>query len=249
MGFASDSSDSPQRQSSNKIAAICQMISESLQYQSSFHLLLAEDEFQRQPPYPPVYDYSRTALSLRAAFERHRLVQNGEDVLTPKGRLILAVILANALLPFLGTPWLARRWDHKSIVFFYQSNDPKRPNITRPFLVADADWLEKAKKKKDELQKMPEYAHLFHPIPDLLSLGILLCELEIGRPIETLLNKEDLVEGQPRMNANYLAATKVLDMMANTVVERYRKAIKACLKWTCIPPQMDHTKLTSILPI
>jgi hypothetical protein len=187
--------------------------------------------------YNPIYDATRDpqTVSLGEALRRSQQMQLNQEVLTHKGRLILAVILANALLPFLGTSWLSKSWNRDSIIFFYHRDEGRQVNATQPFLISNTSWLNRPNFESEKADQPAEDIDLIHPIPTLLSLAVLLCELEMGRPIETQFGPEDFVEGKPSINATFYAVEKVLKKMENSVFEDYRGAIEALLKYTCIP--------------
>ncbi|KAJ3555522.1 hypothetical protein NPX13_g10337 [Xylaria arbuscula] len=104
---------------------ICQSITESLGQRNCLHLALEDGIFQRLRPQPKTFgdDRMSRAVSLSAFFMHQQQLRGSVSVLPLKGRRILAVTLAIALLPLLETPWLQPSFNHSKIQFFQPLQD------------------------------------------------------------------------------------------------------------------------------
>ena len=174
-------------------------------------------------------------VSLSAFFERQQELHGGSSVLPLKGKRILAVILATALLPFLETPWVQPSFNHSKIHFFQPLQDGELPNITKPFLAMEHVPIMSANKMDTEncQTELPGHKHRVHPNASVLALGILLCELHYCRPVESWQNDTQM---DRNVNTDYYTS---LDLLKNLEVDAgidYYLAAKACLKWEYFPP-------------
>lgn len=147
---------------------------------------------------------------------------------TLRERRILAVILAHSLLHFCDSPWLSRNWNKHHLSFFFRGQgtqlDLQRPWVAtgfEPFMPDD---------DVDRFQRI-------HPHPSILSLGILLLEIELQAAIESVRIDEDLsAESEVDCNTNFFTAERLLRKMSQDVFENYRRAIDNCLTCRFVEP-------------
>jgi hypothetical protein len=132
----------------------------------------------------------------------------------------LAVVLAHAILHYCESPWVPDTWNKEHVNFFTTING--HPDLMRPYLATQFESLSNGPEEKSE--------NMFgHPNPALLSLGILLIELHLSKPIESLWDFDDTDDGMEGMNTNWITAEKQLEKMGDDLYEGYRNAIQACL--------------------
>lgn len=217
-------------------ADICQCITESLDQQNSMHLLFEDGLFKKLRPQPKSFgDYQlpRT-VSLSALFKRQQELSGGSSVLPLKGRRILALVLATALLPFLETPWVQSSFNHSMIQFFQPVQDEELPEITKPFLVIDQDSAFSADKTSTQSNQAETTSceHMVHPNPSVLALGTLLCELHYCTTIETWQND---TKAPRNANTNYYSSRKLLKNLEVDASSDYYLAAKACIEWGYFP--------------
>ncbi|EED16076.1 hypothetical protein TSTA_011850 [Talaromyces stipitatus ATCC 10500] len=115
----------------------------------------------------------------------------------------LALVLAQALLQLSENPWLAKKWNKEHITFFYESLGALV--LTKPYLssVFSADQGG----GDDGLD-----INQFYPCPSILSLGILLIELETVKTIESFRIPDDLTDGvEVNANTDWATADPCLD--------------------------------------
>lgn len=173
-------------------------------------------------------------VSLSALFERQQELRGGSSVLPLKGKRILAVVLATALLPFLETPWVQPSFNHSKIQFFQPLQDGELPNITKPFLAMEQAPIISAN-KMDTGNGQTDFSsnkHMVHPNASVLALGILLCELHYCRPIESWQND---TETDRNLNTDYYTSLDRLKHLEVDAGVDYYLAAKACLKWEYFP--------------
>ena len=149
-----------------------------------------------------------------------------ENLLLTKTRLSLsdkrrlALILSHSLLQYHETAWLCSEWCKRHISFFYSSKD--KPDLRRPYL---STCFEKPQPEivKTEMNR-------FHRNPSILALGILLIEIDLGRPIETYRIATETVN----VNTDWIVADRIVKSM-DQCSEPYREAVRACLDIPWIP--------------
>lgn len=215
---------------------ICQCITESLDQQNCLNLLFEDGLFKRLRPQPKVFgdiQIPRT-VSLSALFKRQQELHGGSSVLPLKGKRILAVTLATALLPFLETPWVQPSFDHSKVQFFQPLQDGELPNITRPFLAMEQVPMISANKMYSKYgQEEPASSkHMVHPNASVLALGILLCELHYCTPIESWQNEAATARN---VNTDYYTSLELLKSLEVDAGIDYYLATKACLQWEYFP--------------
>jgi hypothetical protein len=132
----------------------------------------------------------------------------------------LAVVLGHAILHYCENSWASNNWNKQHVNFFANANGP---DLMRPYLATQFDTP--APHLRDSTDSV--YSH---PSPALLSLGILLLELYLSKPIESLWELADTDDGVEGPLTNWITAEKWLDKLGDDLYEGYRKAIEACLK-------------------
>ncbi|UPK98149.1 hypothetical protein LCI18_009084 [Fusarium solani-melongenae] len=95
------SSSKPVISSASDFVHICQSITESLGQRHCLHLALEDGVFQRLRPQPKAFggDQLSRSVSLSALFQRQQELRGAATVLPLRGKRVLAVTLASALLP------------------------------------------------------------------------------------------------------------------------------------------------------
>ncbi|KAH9214084.1 peptidase S8/S53 domain-containing protein [Leptodontidium sp. 2 PMI_412] len=139
-----------------------------------------------------------------------------------RDKLILQVILANSLLHLYRGLWLLKNLD-KTRICFYKPRSQEIPDLTRPYLACTTDPSEESVNEEDVRFRI-------HPYPGILALGILLLQIELGRPIE-----EERPEDSPNrygvlhIDADRPVAMEMLDECRDDSSVDFVQAIEACL--------------------
>lgn len=151
-----------------------------------------------------------------------------KDTLTNMGQRLdltqkrtLALAIAYGMLTLAGSPWLQDRWSKDHIQLFHTHNNSICH--TQPFVASDMS------KFIDQRQPLPP--DVTHPLPPVLSLGILLLELETGEAIESMRTDDDYVDPLNCIaddNTDLTAAIREAETRAMTSPQ-YKEAILACL--------------------
>lgn len=131
----------------------------------------------------------------------------------------LALILSHSLLQYHDSAWLGSGWDKKQIFFFHMGD---KPDLQRPYLSTSFNNPQPAFIDTDKTR--------FHRNPSILALGILLIEIDLGRPIETYRATTDAINA----NTDWIVADRIVKSM-DQCSEPYRQAIRACLDVPWIP--------------
>lgn len=164
-------------------------------------------------------------VSLSALFNRQQELLRGESVLPLKGKRVLAVTLASALLPFLETPWLQFSFNHSKIYFFEPRQDGELPNITKPFLALEHVPILPAR-STDTGASFGSSKHMVHPNASVLALGILLCELHYCTPVEMMAKDQHTVRN---VNEDFYTCVDKLQTLEDDAGVDYYLATKTCL--------------------
>ncbi|RBR08918.1 uncharacterized protein FIESC28_10098 [Fusarium coffeatum] len=210
-----------------EFAHICRSITESLGQRNCLHLALENGIFQRLRPQLKSFGSDRVSrtIPLLALFNRQKELLRGESVLPLKGKRILALTLASALLQFLETPWLQFSFDHSKIQFFEPMKDGELPDITKPFLSLEHVPTVSARTTHTS-EGSDSLKHIVHPNASVLALGILLCELHYCIPVELMSKRSNAEKG---VNDDmYTCLDKLEDLEDDAGVDYYL-ATKACL--------------------
>ncbi len=218
----------------SSFAHICQSITDSLGQRNCLHLALEDGSFQRLRPQPKTFggDRMSRAVSLSALFKHQQELRGSSSALPLKGKRILAVTLATALLPFLETPWLQPSFNHSKIQFFQPLQDGELPDITKPFLAMEHIPIISAG-KTDNGVDFDSSKHRVHPNASVLALGILLCELHYCTPVELMQKDSDAARN---VNTDYYTSLEMLKTLEVDAGVDYYLATKACLQWEYYPP-------------
>ena len=198
------------------------------------HFNLEGGIFERLRPQPKTFGSDRISrtVSLSALFNRQQELPGGRTALPLKGKRVLALTLAAALLPFLETPWLQPSFNHSKIQFFEPLQNGELPNITKPFLALEHIPILSAR-SKDNGDSSDASKHMVHPNASVLALGILLCELQYCTPVE-LMQKD--THAARNVNTDYYTSLDMLKALEVDAGLDYYLATKACLQWEYFPP-------------
>ncbi|RBA22818.1 hypothetical protein FPRO05_01165 [Fusarium proliferatum] len=204
--------------------------------QTCLHLKFENGMFKRLRPQPKVFGdpHHPQMVSLSALFKRQQELTGGTSVLPHRGKRILAVVLATALLPFLETPWVQPTFNHSNIQFFQPLEEDSLPDITKPFLDmkrVPVAMPNRGMAREDEAD-IDTAKHMVHPNASVLALGILLCELHYCKPIEAW---QDDPNASQNVNSAYYTSLEVLRDLEDDAGLNYYLATKACLQWEYLP--------------
>ncbi|KAI1742075.1 subtilisin-like protein [Xylaria scruposa] len=220
----------PEFRDAPEFAHICNTITESLGQRNRLHFALEGGTFQRLRPQPKAFggDVMSWTVSLSALFDRQQGLQGGTSVLPLKGKRVLAVTLASALLPFLETSWLQPSFNHSKIQFFEPIGDAELPDITKPFLA-----MEHIPGGKTDTGASPDNdKDRIHPNLSVMKLGILLCELQYCTPVERMQKDRNA----PRnVNTDFYTCVELLKNLEADAGVDYYLATKACLYFEYLP--------------
>lgn len=204
-----------------EVDSICRLV-HSIREPSQLNLLVKDDKlWHLSPSYinPQSWREDKVLLSLEQFLELRTTIP---DEIKIREKLILQVILANALLHCYRGPWLLKSWD-KSHICFYQARGEAVLDLTKPYLSTQCKPLKEVDSEDEDQNRM-------HPYPGILALGILLLEIELGRPIE----RQRPHHGAPStqgLNPDtdwYVACEMLGECRGNSSVH-FEKAVKACL--------------------
>lgn len=157
------------------VEGICNLVDEvAARTPCRMRLLLEDDKLWYLNPSSSIEEIQRKdQVSLGKFLE---LSSRSLQLVKKRDKLILQVILANSLLHLYRGLWLLKNLD-KTRVCFYKPRSKEIPDLTRPCLACTTDPSEESVNEEDVRFRI-------HPYPGILALGILLLQIELGRPIE-----------------------------------------------------------------
>jgi hypothetical protein len=136
---------------------------------------------------------------------------------------VLAWILSEAVWQYYTSPWMLEPWNKENVHFLferrlYEGHDVTVIFVNEPFLSVSispdkyvventqAGSRPEGSTKSGTKRRSPKFGHLHH-IPKLLSLGVMLLEIHLGRSMESLRSdrkwSQYCPEGKPNLNTNY----------------------------------------------
>ncbi|KAK8035835.1 hypothetical protein PG991_001908 [Apiospora marii] len=127
----------------------------------------------------------------------------------------LVINLITTLVQLGGTPWLRKPWTKKDIMFFeIQGSNPSRMDIRQPYLINQSSALS----PWNEVDRN-----------NILTLGIMLLEIQSGQCLEDFRKPED---GPPGLGSNLLVAARELHDRHHQEImsDGLARAIDHCLK-------------------
>jgi hypothetical protein len=215
------------------IESICAVLNRS---GTCFHVRVQDDAMWKLPPssgpdYLPLSDENPT-VSLKTIIEY-------AACLTVRQKRIFAVNLAYSLLYLSQTVWLEREWTKDDICFLQSTN--QHIDICRPYFSVDFANSGSVTELYDE------GIDCDHIAPSILGFGILLIELEFGKPIESLWKSGDLRDGQKNPNTNKTAAMRFLETgreWDDYYYQRFRSAVSACISGKFLDPDIIEDDLS-----
>ena len=195
--------------------SVCTLIREAHRNNSSLQLI-----FDGEKLWQARSTGSHIVLKPEIGIPLNTLLGDSTLRLSLKESRALAVVLAHAFLHYCESPWVSNKWNKEHVNFFTTVNGP---DLMRPYLATQFEaWTIHPEETSDNMYR--------HPNPALLSLGILLLELYLSKPIESLWDDDDTENGMEGINTNWITAEKLLDRLEDDLYEGYRNAIQACLK-------------------
>lgn len=195
--------------------SVCTLIKEAHKNNNSLELV-----FDGERLWQGRSSASQVILKPEIGIPLKTLLGDSESRMKLKERRALAVVLAHAILHYCESPWVSDDWNKEHVNFFATI---KGPDLMRPYLSTQFEPTSTSPvETSDNFYR--------HPNPALLSLGILLLELYLSKPIESLWEMDDTENGMEGINTNWITAEKLLDKMGDDLYEGYRNAIQACLK-------------------
>ena len=172
------------------------------------------------PAQPRALAYVENAVSLGEMLAKRQGSLSKEEAYS------LSITLSSSLLQLSHTPWLGQSWDKADIIFLRAKDgsglsvDMKHPYLTREHM-------------SDNTGAMRHNAYPGNDCSKLLSLGVLLMEIDSGQPIENLRLPEDLgPNNEPNELSNLQAARRWILEQKNKgdLTFAFYSAISHCLK-------------------
>lgn len=186
----------------------------------------------------------RPSISLRCLLER----APAHD-LTEKKKEVLSVFLAKAAWQYYSSPWMREPWNKDGVHFVFETRNPT-PGLTIAGIFVDEPLLSISIPAPDgRAEDAPEFFRPVHRIPKVLGLGIMLMEIQLGRPIESLYTDDKYSghcpNGTAHDNTNYNICQDLINNH-NIYAEKETSIPMSTLITSCIFPNdvfmPPHTK-------
>lgn len=177
---------------------------------------------------PPVKN-KFTELDAEPTTSLRALLQEGHftrETFKSKDKRILGIVLAHSFLQLCGGPWLNEEWNKDNIFFLYSPTRNQLLDIHRPYVAASFKDNPTGRGASD-FQSMQHH-------PSILALGLLLLEIEIGKPIELASGDCDPTTGLPN---EFTAWTTLKRLLGDPdVTDKIRQDFKSVIE-SCLRPQ------------
>ncbi|KAK2811628.1 hypothetical protein FQN50_001970 [Emmonsiellopsis sp. PD_5] len=188
---------------------------------------------------------SRSNLSIsRSAppLTLEEIIKFRPDILTEKLKRVLAVLLAYSVLHFRGTPWLQPAYFNAANIIFFRTATtiPLKPYIHAGLNEVNHNATEDTRKLGDLDSETDPDDQPLHPYPDIMMLGVMLMELYLVRPFQSLAASAGVeLEDRDNMddNTRYVVAVEIFERSKSEFSDNYREAVDACLTATL---GLDH---------
>lgn len=179
--------------------------------------------FQESLNPPRQWEFDRPSISLGQLLEEISLSAND---LTEKRKEVLSWLLAKAVWQYYNSPWMLQPWNKESVHFLSEQrrtedghqldgifvNEPLlsisiAPNPSVAENTEAGSQRGAGTKSKSKQRRLPFSGKPLHAIPKILALGIMLIEIQLCRPIETLHGdiewSQHCPKGKPNQNTNF----------------------------------------------
>ncbi|KAF3206925.1 hypothetical protein TWF106_000532 [Orbilia oligospora] len=158
-------------------------------------------------------------------------------------KLLLSYLLSKAVWQFYDSDWMAEAWTKHNVHFMRQCLDRMQQKVRlyhRPFISADLGVSTAPSKDSS-----PKRSHIF---PEILALGVMLLEIELGQNIEDHYSDEFLdADGKPRENADHITAGIIINSekwgSRSATYQAVKKVIEICVKPDKCKLGVDPTRL------
>jgi hypothetical protein len=179
--------------------SVCTLIKEAHKNNSSLELVFdGEKLWQAKSTGSHVIHRPEVGIPLKT------LLGDSHSRLKLKESRALAVVLAHAILHYCESPWVSNSWNKEYVNFTTVDG----PDLMRPYLATQFEAsTSRLVGVSDDMYS--------HPSPALLALGILLLELYLSKPIESLWDVNDTEDGMEGINTNWITAEKQLEKMGD----------------------------------
>ncbi|RSL79564.1 hypothetical protein CEP51_007264 [Fusarium floridanum] len=198
---------------------------------------------------PRLWDLDRPSISLGQLLGEMCDSANG---LTEKMKEVLSWLLAKAVWQYYSSPWMHEPWNKESVHFLFEKRRTGRGEelsaifVNEPVLsvsIVPNPRGTEANKTCQQLTppgKKPCRPLLFgrplHPIPKILALGVMLVEIQLGRPMESLYGTPEWSRYCPKGKANPNTNFKICrDLIAGPdffadISDPLEKLIRDCIR-------------------
>jgi nucleoside phosphorylase len=214
-----------------QVKRLCEHIEKS-QSRPSMRLNLAVENGRlwKDPSSKSELPISRSDLPLSL----EDIIKSHPTSLTEKTKRVLAVLLAYSVLHLRQTPWLQPScFNAANILFFSTATTiPLKPYIHTELNKVDHNAAEDIGQIGDIDTEIDPDDLPVHPYPDIIMLAIMLMELYMIQPIQSLAEKAEMgLDDWDNIddNTRYATAVEVFDRFKAEFPDNYRKAVDKCL--------------------
>ena len=171
--------------------------------------------FETHDDPPRLWELDRPSISLGRLLGE--ICESGND-LTEKMKEVLSWLLVKAVWQYYSSPWMREPWNKESVHFLFERRRTDEGEelagifVNEPLLSVSIVPKPRGTETSDPGYqiapgvKKPGRPLLFgrplHPIPKILALGVMLIEIQLGRPIESLYGEAEWSQYCPKGKAN-----------------------------------------------
>lgn len=187
------------------------------------------------------WEIDKPSISLAQLLEE---ILHSDTDMTEKRKEVLSWLLSKAVWQYYRTPWMTQPWNKEMVHFLSE----RRPNeamgifINEPLLSVSIAPSRPGSGKPcvggKVVTRLPPPFRLRHKIPKILGLGVMLLEIQLGRPIESLYGEDEWIKycpgGKPNLNTNYNIAKDLIARQG--FFEHISDPLEALIR-NCIEPR------------
>ncbi|RSL48781.1 hypothetical protein CEP53_009417 [Fusarium sp. AF-6] len=198
---------------------------------------------------PRLWDLDRPSISLGQLLGEMCESVNG---LTEKMKEVLSWLLVKAVWQYYSSPWMHEPWNKDSIHFLFEKRRTDRGEelsaifVNEPVLSVSIVPNPRGTEANNTCHQLtpPEkkpcrpllFGRPLHPIPKILALGVMLVEIQLGRPMESLYGTPEWSRYCPKGKANPNTNFKICrDLIAGPdffadISDPLEKLIRDCIQ-------------------
>ncbi|KAM0553093.1 hypothetical protein ACHAPJ_007641 [Fusarium lateritium] len=163
--------------------------------------------FEKHQELERQWELATPSVSLKSLLDE---ISSSAHQWTEKGKEVLSWLLAKAVWQYYSSPWMTEPWTNESLHFLSEKRKTGHEQelagifVNEPFLLVPTSRQPcQSRITQQKRRTLPFRNKPFHPVPKILALGIILVEIQLGRPIQSLYGESEWARYCPMGCANH----------------------------------------------